>query len=217
MISIWRKILERFALNAFVGGDFAHAEQYFLRLKQDDPDRLGADHNLGLAQLGQDKFAEAEMSFRRDVQLFGESYLRARTLGDLYYLWGKGSEAAAWYKAALAQCDEECDATLLRRRIEISASPESLQHAQESYRVFGEGVEAQRNRNFHKARGSFDEAVRLDPTNFHAWNNLGSLYMDQDKDYAQARRCFETARSFSSLPMIVRNLEQARQRCNEEN
>ena len=89
MLSIQRKMLERFALNSFVSGDFERAEKYFLRLKEDDPDRMGVDHNMGLVKLGLKQFAEAEKFFLRDAELFGESYVRSRTLGDLYYIWGR--------------------------------------------------------------------------------------------------------------------------------
>lgn len=215
VLSIQRKILERFALNSFISGDFTRAEKYFLRLKEDDPDRMGADHNMGLVKLGLKQYADAEKYFLRDVELFGESYVRSRTLGDLYYIWGRREQAGKRYSAALRQGENNSDEALLRERIAICSDENAFVAVAESHRTFEEGVRVQKTGDVAAAKRSFENAVEKDPTNFQAWNNLGSILMGDSSTYPQAVKCFSRARRYSTLPSIVHNLEEARKRAKE--
>ncbi|HUX14259.1 MAG TPA: hypothetical protein VMW87_14620 [Spirochaetia bacterium] len=215
MLSIRRKIVERFALNAFVTGDYERAEKYFLRLKSDEPDRLGADHNMGLVKLGLRQYAEAEAYFLRDRELFGGSYLRSRTLGDLYYIWGDREKASKWYSAALKESEDEVDKTLLRERVKICSRESSFAAVQESHRSFEAAVLQQKSGELERAREMLELAVQQDPTNFQAWNNLGSVFMEDPARQTDAVSCFTRARAYSSIPAIVRNLEEAEKRAGE--
>ncbi len=208
-------MLERFALNSFVSGDFERAEKYFRRLKEDDPDRMGVDQNMGLVKLGLKQFAEAEKFFLRDAELFGESYVRSRTLGDLYYIWGRREQARNRYSAALRQGENNSDETLLRERSVICSDESAFAAVGESHRSFEEGVRLQKAGDAAAAKASLENAVKHDPTNFQAWNNLGSILMDDSSTYRQAVECFSRARRYSTLPSIVHNLEEARKRAKE--
>ncbi|WP_455382822.1 tetratricopeptide repeat protein [Salinispira pacifica] len=212
MLSIRRKMLQRFALNSFVSGDFERAERYFLQLKEADPDRMGVDHNMGLVKLGLKQYEAAESYLLRDLELFGETYLRSRTLGDLYYIWGRAEKAKKRYSAALRQAEEESDRLLLQKRIEICSDDSAFARAAESHRSFEEGVRLQKTGDSQGARAALTRAVEGDPTNFQAWNNLGSVLMEDSSTYDEALKCFTRARSYSALPSIVRNLEEAKNR-----
>ncbi len=209
----WRRnLFTRFALNSFVSGDFPRAEKYFRLLKEREPDRMGVDHNLGLTKLAQKQYAEAERYFKRDMELFGQTAVRSRTLGDLYYVWGKRKEARKWYASALEDADDEASTVLLRERIEICATDESFEPIHGSYAAFEEGVRLQRSGDAEGARLALQKAVDLDSTNFQAWNNLGSILMDNDANFSEALVCFRKAREYSSIPAIVNNIEQAEAR-----
>ena len=216
MLSIQRKILQRFALNSFVSGDFERAERYFRRLKEADPDGMGVDHNMGLVNIGLKRYANAEKYLLRDLNLFGESYLRARTLGDLYYIWGKADKAGKHYSEALAAEETDSDEVLLRKRIEICARAETFAEVATSHRSFEEGVRLQKAGDTAGARAALEGAVRHDPTNFQAWNNLGSILLADLATHADAVRCFSRARAYSALPSIVSNLAEARKLAGED-
>ncbi len=208
-------MVERFALNAFVTGDYERAENYFLQLKNDNPDRIGVDHNMGLVKLGRRQYAEAEAYFLRDCELFGNSCLRSRTLGDLYYIWGSREKTSKWYSAALKQSEDEVEKALLRERVKICSDETAFAAVQESHRSFEAAVRFQKSGELAKARETLELAVQQDPTNFQAWNNLGSLFMEDPERQSDAVACFSRARTYSSLPAIVRNLEQAEKRAGE--
>ncbi|HUX51153.1 MAG TPA: hypothetical protein VMW73_10170 [Spirochaetia bacterium] len=212
MLSIHRKILQRFALNSFVSGDFKRAENYFRRLKDADPDSMGADHNMGLVKMGLKQYGSAEKYLLRDLALFGETYLRSRTLGDLYYIWGKADKAGKLYSEALALEESDADEVLLRERIDICSRPDAFADVEKSHRGFEEAVRLQKAGDAVAARAALEAAVRHDPTNFLAWNNLGSILLEDSATCADAARCFSRARTYSALPSIVNNLAEARKR-----
>lgn len=207
-----RKLLERLALNSFIRGDFAKAEAHFLVLKRAEPDRMGVDHNLGLARLGLKRYGEAERCFRREIELYGDSYLRTKTLGDLYYIWGKRTESAERYRAALDTCEDARESALLKARLRLLSSEDSFTQVLKAHETFERAVELQRAGDLEGAKGELRSAVTLDPTNFQAWNNLGSVLTELDANYTEALACFTKAASYSSMPGIAQNLEEAQAR-----
>lgn len=206
LISIW----ERLALNSLVTGEYRKAETYFLRIKKHAPYRPGILHNLGLVELALRKYPEAEALFKRDLELYGESWVRLKSLAELYYIWGRRDEAEAYYGKALAECEDGRERLLVEKRIVKCREPERFRLAAESCRLFEEGTELMRRKEFDAALEILEQAVSLDETNYQALNNIGVILLEakQDRDGAESR--FRMAAEYTSLPVITGNLSRVR-------
>lgn len=206
LIPIW----ERLALNHLVTGEYRKAETYFLRIRKHAPNRPGILHNLGLVELALRKYPESEALFKQDLELYGESWVRLKSLAELYYIWGKREEAETYYGKALAECEDGREQLLAEKRIAKCREPERFRLAAESYRLFEEGTELMRRKEFDAALEILEQAVSLDETNFQALNNIGVILLEvkQDRDGAESR--FRMAAEYTSLPIITGNLSRVR-------
>ncbi|WP_319560163.1 tetratricopeptide repeat protein [Marispirochaeta sp.] len=199
------------AFNYFVSGKYDKAENSFLRLLKADPNKVGMRHNLALVKLALGKHDEAVQLLLEELDRFGGVYSRYRALGDSCYLWGKAGEAAAWYRKGLEEgVPSEEDRRFLEKRIEICGEAQTFENAMEGIRQFNEGNNALRNGDSPSAAEYYRESAELDPTNFMARNNLGSIYMNHEKDYPRAAAAFEAALEYTDLPLIQKNLQMCR-------
>ncbi|SIQ29091.1 Tetratricopeptide repeat-containing protein [Alkalispirochaeta americana] len=203
------KYLERTGLNAYALGRHAEAERSFLALLALDGDRPGVRHNLGLAFLAQEKFSQAEELFLHELSRLGDHFPRLRVLGDLYYQWGKPHQAAEMYQRSL---DEDCprqDRAFLEMRCEICRDPERFHQARLSRESYLRGNRAMEEGDIPGARQALDEALRLDPSNVPAWNNLGTLLLNHCQDPAGAAEAFREGLRLQPVPWLQANLEKA--------
>ncbi len=205
MKNILFKIYQRIAFNSIVSEDYEKALKYLLKIKSLFPERQGVDFNIGLVKFGQGKYEEAEYFFLKDLELYGESYQRFKALGDLYYIWGKREKAEDFYFKSIRLVENKKDKRLLKERISKCKSEKSFRRVQESNKKYMEGNNLFKDNLIDKALSCFEEAGNLDNTNFLAWNNQGTIYLNHKNDYEKALYCFQKALEFSDLPVILKN------------
>jgi len=202
---------QRKAFNYFVSGKYDKAESSFLRLLKADPNKVGMRHNLALVKLALGKHEEAVKLLLDELDRFGGIYARYRALGDSCYLWGKASDAAGWYRKALDEgAPAEADRSFLEKRLQICSHEESFANAMEGIRQFNEGNKALQKGDSATAAEYYRKSAELDPTNFMTRNNLGSIYMNYEKDYPRAAEEFKAALEYTDLPLIQKNLQMCR-------
>lgn len=201
---------ERTALNSFVMGRYAKAEEYFRKIQEVQPNKFGLGHNIGLVCLAQERYEEAETAFKNEVDRYGETFARNKTLGDLYYMWGKRNECRIYYTKALEGCDHEGDKKLISKRIEYCETEESFRRAMDSYAELKRGNKIMAEKDYDGAYKAFKKSAALDPFNFQALNNMGALELNHKKDPEAAAVLFEKATALTSLGAIHNNLKQAK-------
>lgn len=206
---------ERFGLNAYVQGDYAKAERWFRKLERLEPDSIRVLRNLGVVLLAKGDAEGAERYLLREERLYGASFHRHAALADLAYARGRRKEAERRYAAALAEPEAAPGGSqaglrpLMEARLGIARSEESFAKARRSMERFSE-AEAARERGDHgPAVALFEEAATLDPTNWPALNNAGTLLLNQLGDPARAAGLFEKALPLARSPQVARNLELA--------
>ncbi len=207
LVPVWRRL----ALNSLVTGEYEKAEKYFSRIHRSLPHEAGFEYNMGLIRLAQEEYREAEILFKKDSELYGESYTRMRVLGDLYYIWGKRESAAAMYKKALDECESGVEKNILKIRIQKCTSEKAFARVQKSHIFYREGNNHLQNGEVDEALEAFSRAVEEDGTHFQALNNKGSILMNHLHQYTEALACFEQAFKISSLPSIQSNIIKARE------
>jgi tetratricopeptide (TPR) repeat protein len=201
---------ERAALNNFVTGQYARAEEFFRKIQAEEPYRFGLGHKLGLVCLAQQRYDEAEKYFLNEIERYGDTFMRFKSLGDLYYMWGKREPCKDYYSRSLALCGEETDKRQIMHRIAQCANSGSFESAIKSYNLLKGGNTKMADKDYDRAYELFREAVKADACNFQAWNNLGALEMNIKKDIPESIKCFEKAASYTSLRSIHDNLNKAR-------
>ena len=90
--------LNRFALNAYISTDYTKALKYYEKILRNNPCHPGLMYNIGLCYFAMKDYARAESFFMDELDRYGETGDRLRTLGDLYYRWKKREQALFFYK-----------------------------------------------------------------------------------------------------------------------
>jgi tetratricopeptide (TPR) repeat protein len=201
---------ERAALNNLIMQKYLKAEEYFKKIQRIEPHKFGLGHNLALAALALERYDEAEKYFLNELERYGDTFVRFKSLGDLYYIWGKRDECGEYYKKALELCEHEADRRQLMHRIAQCDSDAAFANAMKSYKLLKAGNKKMNVKDFDGAYDLLKEAVTLDPCNFQAWNNLGALEMNIKKNAAESVKYFEKAAMYTSLVGIHGNLKKAR-------
>lgn len=202
----------RKAMEAFARGAYAEAKEYFAAILRDEGERAGHLFNLGLSHLALDEYAEAEGYLLRELELFGEHYPRLKTLGDLYFLWGRSEDARRYYERAIAEDTDGDGAKIVRRRIEICGEDCAFVAAMDSLQSYRDGVREMIDKNTEAALQAFSRAVEQDESNIHAWNNIGVIRLNrkENDDIERAIDAFERALSWQEVRSFRENLERAR-------
>lgn len=206
---------ERFGLNSFVQGDYAKAERWFRKLESKEADSLRVLRNLGVILLAKGDAEGAESYILKEERLYGQSFHRHSALGDIAYARGKRKEAERRYAAALA-CPEAApdgrnsgSRLILERRREICSREDSFARSRESMDLFARGEAAREAGTKAAAAALFEEAALLDPTNWPALNNAGTIALNDLGEPLRARGLFERAFELARSPQVARNLELA--------
>ena len=200
----------RSALNCLVTQKYAKAEEFFRKIQAVEPNRFGLGHNLALAYLAQEKFEEAEKYFLNEIQRYGETFVRFKSLGDMYYIWGKREKCSEYYALALPLCEHKADKSQIEHRIAQCKTEEAFAVAMKSCEYLKQGNKKIEEKEFDAAGELLKKAVELDRCNFQAWNNLGALEMNIKNNVAEAVKYFEKAVQYTSLVGIHGNLKKAR-------
>ena len=220
MLNKFRKWLYgRMALNNMTAGRPDNAEKWYRRLEKLEPESLAILHNLGVIYLSLKKFDEAEKYLNREIRLFGESEIRCRVLGDLYYVSGRREKAARAYGKALSLLREgsgnKSTEKFLRRRIKLCGGVTSYEKAMESMMYYEEGLAHYSRGDYAKALDMYQKAVVCDNSSYMALNAAGTLLMNSVNDYDQARSFFRKALELADMPLIRSNLALAERRIKE--
>ncbi len=210
MHMIFGKWYQQQAFNHFVRGNFDKAERWFQKLLSSKPGTVGVRHNLALVKLAMKRHDEAVQLLNDELDRFGGTYERYRGLADAYYLWSHAEEAAEAYRKALEMGVEGKDRVFLTTRIEICSDETMFASAMEGLKLFNDANDMQRSGHYEEALTLFRKSVDLDPSNFIAHNNLGSLHMNYEEDYPAAIAEFEAALALTELPLIQKNLQMCR-------
>jgi tetratricopeptide (TPR) repeat protein len=201
---------QRAALNNLITQKYAKAEEYFRKIQAVEPNKFGLGHNLALVCLAQERYEEAERYFLNELARYGDTFVRFKSLGDLYYIWGRREKCGNYYGKALALCEHEGDKRQLEHRVAQCRKDETFAEAMRSSEALREGNRRMAEKDFDGAYGLFKKAVELDACNFQAWNNLGALEMNIKKNAAESVRYFQKAAQYTSLVGIHGNLKKAR-------
>jgi tetratricopeptide (TPR) repeat protein len=200
----------RAALNNLVMQKYAKAEEYFRKIEAAQPDKFGLGHNLALVCLAQERYEEAEKYFLHELERYGDTFIRFKSLGDLYYVWKRREPCGEYYGKALPLCEHEADKRQIQHRIAQCGSGEAFAKAMRSYELLKDGNKKMQEKDFDGAYELLREAVKADSCNFQAWNNLGALEMNIKKNAAESVKYFEKAAYYTSLAGIHANLMKAR-------
>lgn len=203
------KYLKNRGLNHYVKGDFAGARSFFLKIEKRYPREPGTAYNLGMAELGLGNYAAAEDYLKRSASEDKAAPVD-RILADLYYIWGQREKALNGYLTANATITNRKEKELVTERIAICRSEKSYKNVHQSYVRLQQGTTAMKQNETAIAQKAFQDAVKYDPTNYIALNNLGSLMLNEQKNGRKALRWFETAARFWDSPILKNNIKQAR-------
>jgi len=192
------------------------AEKWYKRLERFEPESLEVLHNLGVIYIAINKHAEAEKYLHKEIDLYGESEIRDRVLGDLYYVSGNREMAGRFYGKALSLLQsgskDKSTERFLRRRIKQCSELQSYKKALEGMKYFEEGAAFYSKGDYDEALRSYNKAVRCDNTSYMAMNAAGTLLMNNIKDYEQAREFFRKALELADIPLVKHNLALAENR-----
>lgn len=213
---ILSNLYERLGFNFLYQGDYARAEKWFRRLEASEPDSVRVLRDLGLLLMSRGDSAGAKALLLKEEKLYGPSFHRHSSLADIAYAEGSRKEAARRYGLALAEPEAAPDGEmaawrgLLEARLALCATEASFARGRESMERYREGEAARAKGQAEAAMAAFEAAAALDPTNWSALNNAGSIAFDLLKDAARAEELFSRALRIGRSPQVARNLELAR-------
>lgn len=189
------------------------AERWYKKLEKFEPDSLEVLHNLGVIYIALNRHSEAEKYLLKEIDLYGESEIRDRVLGDLYYVSGNRDMAGRFYGKALTLLQngsrDKSTERFLRRRIKHCSEHLSYEKAMEGMKHYEDGAALYAKGDYDEALHSYNKAVRCDNSSYLAMNAAGTLLMNNIKDYEQARNFFRKALDLADIPLVKHNLELA--------
>lgn len=209
------KLYERFGLNAYVSGDCARAEKWFRKLEAREPDSIGVLRNLGVILMAKGDAEGAERYLLREEKLYGRSFHRHAALADIAYARGKRKEAEKRYRLALGEPEcgaggkSEATRPFIEKRLAICESERAFADSRKSMEIFAAAQASRDAGDYEKAIEEFILSARLDETNWPAWNNAGSVYLNDRQESAKAAECFEKALAVLQNGQVARNLSLA--------
>ena len=216
MPALLSRFYERFGLNAFVLGDYGKAERWFRKLEGMEPDSVRVLHNLGVILLAQGRTSAAERYLLEEERLYGAAYQRHCALADLAYADGRRDDAARRYEAALSEKEAGPEGEhyaarpLLETRLTLCRDDERWTRSRRSAALFSEAESAREAGKAADAAALFEEAGQLDPTNWPAFNNAGTILLNELRQPARAARLFVSALASSASAQVAFNLDLAR-------
>jgi len=221
MLKEFRKWLyARMALNFMTAGKPEKAEIWYKRLEPLEPESPAVLHNLGVIYIALGKYDDAESYLLREIKLYGESEIRYRILGDLYYNSGKRESAGKSYGKALAILQdgngEKSTERFLGRRIKQCRDISSYTKAINGARYYEEGIALYSKGDYVKAFDLYKKAVECDNASYMALNAAGTVLMNSIKDYENARTFFIKALELADIPLIRGNLALAEHKIREK-
>jgi len=214
---IW--FYRRLALNSMTAGKTEKAEKWYRRLEKIEPGSLEVLHNLAVIYIGLKRYRESESYLAREIEIFGESDIRLRILGDLYYGEGNMEKAGKAYGRALAMFQkgggDKNTEKFLKKRIKNCGEKKLFAKAMEGARLFEEGSSRLKEGRHSEALDCFRRAAENDSSSYMALNAAGTILLNSEKDYNSARIYFMKALELADIPLVKNNLAIAECRMKE--
>ena len=200
--------LNRFALNAYISTHYTKAIKYYEKILRSNPDFPGLMHNIGLCCFAMKDYNRAESFLLEDIDSYGETDSRLRTMGDLYYRWGKREQALMYYKRLEEYLNH--GEKWLKLRIAILKDEEESVNAFNAADRLDEALVKMREGLADDAKNLLEAGSSEDPSSFQILNNLGVIALKEYNDPEKAVFYFEQADDLMPLPMHKANLKKAR-------
>jgi Tfp pilus assembly protein PilF len=154
-----------------------------------DPKHAGAHYALGLAQIARNDLAQAEPALARATKLAPSNPLPFHTLGLVYAEQRKNDQALAMFAAAIKAspgfaAPHVARGTLLASKGDDSSALKEFAEAQKKdpRRTIGLtniAVVHQRNQRWAEAEAAYLAALKIQPNNALAYNNLAWMAADR--------------------------------------
>lgn len=200
--------LNRFALNAYISTDYTKALTYYEKILRGDLRHPGLMHNIGLCYFAMNDYGRAETFLIDEIDSYGETGDRLRTLGDLYYRWEKRAQALMYYKR-LEEYLNHCE-NWLSLRIGILGNEMRTAAAFGAADRLEEALAKMKEGSVEKAQELLEQGMKEDPSSFQIVNNLGVIALKNNNDPAKAVSYFEKALDLMPIPAHTANLRKAR-------
>ena len=204
--------LNRFALNAYITNDFNKALKWYEKIFQISPDEPGLMHNIGLCYFSLNDYKRAEPFLLDDMDTYGETGDRLRTLGDLYYRWKRRVQALMYYNR-LKEYQGHAENWLIRR-IGILKNEKEADLAFSAADSLEEALVKMKDKQVADATRLLEQGAKQDPSSFQIINNLGVIALKEENDPVKAVAYFEQAEELMPLAMHKANLNKAKSRMN---
>lgn len=196
----------RFAFNALVSEEYLKAIKYFTKIKKINPKQKGIDYNLGLCYLGNKDFANSEDSLLSTLDIESCNTELYKTLGDLYYLWGKQDQALTYYCEYSKRTDPKVVGNWLNVRIALLKASNDMNKIHIANQSLEDGIICMKQKAYKKAEQALNTATTIDPSNYQAFNNFGVLILRQYNNLEKALYYFNKATDLNPSPMYRANL-----------
>ena len=206
MHSIMLFFYNRFAFNALISEEYVKAIKYFKKIKKINPEQKGIDYNLGLCYLGNKDFTNSEVSLLSALNLESNKTELYKTLGDLYYLWGKQDQALTYYCKYREFTNPEVAGNWLKIRIDLLKASDDINKISIANQSLEDGIICMKQKSYTKAEQAFNTATTIDPSNYQAFNNLGVLMLRQNNNPEKALYYFNKATVLNPSPIFRANL-----------
>lgn len=165
------------AREAFIGGNFARAEDLYQKFVDLQPDNVVALANLGVAQFRQGKLTAAQLALERAVKIAPEDSFSLTTLGAVMIEQGRSEDAVVY---------------LDRANTVTADDPITLNYL---------GVASSQLGQFGKAEQSLRRAITVKPDYAEAHFNLAVIYATaKPPSIALAKRHYEKALELGAGP-----------------
>ncbi len=209
--SLRARFHERLAMNSFVVSDFPRAERHLETVVRLCPERPGVHYNLGLVRMATKTYPSAEASLRQELTRQPGAVHVLRALADLAFLRGDRLTARDAYRQVAPKISQGKERALVELRIRLCDDEGRFAGAMEAAVRFEEGCARMQSGQHADAVQAFEETLKGDPTHFLAFNNLGVIAMNIDRDYSRAQTCFSQADALIDHPLVKGNLKKLAQ------
>jgi tetratricopeptide (TPR) repeat protein len=206
-----KNFYERIALNRMAEGKTRKALFWYRKVEDIDSQSQSVLHNIAVLLIALKSYEEAEKYLYKEMELYGESPVIFRVLGDLYYMSGDRKLAAQYYGKALSWAEENhsMEVNFLQTRLKICKNEKLYSNAYDSLNLYEEAVDLLKEKEYDRAQELFIQVSELDRSNFMALNEAGTILLNHRKDYFNALRCFKKTYELLPLPVIKANISLA--------
>lgn len=178
------------AIEAVKNGDTTTAISMYKGAIQLDESMADAYLNLGSIYFAQDKFKEAETTFKKYTELKADDPIGFSNLAKVYMVQKKNTQAKTAYESALAADPNYSEAHKELGKIfynmkDYDASISSLQKyttavTDDYYAFYLLGAALEKKKQTNDAVAAYKNALKAKPDHFESLRNLGKIYAKKE-------------------------------------